>query len=108
MKEMNDKIINTVKNLLFYYYDYICEVSNRYVAYKIGGIKVEITFNYDERLIVHLDKCPMYIIGGIKKLDKAIIDDAIENNVNKFREDRFNKLSDYMDEINACPDDISE
>ena len=50
----------------------------------------------------------MYIIGGIKKLDKAIIDDAIENNVNKFREDRFNKLSDYMDEINACPDDISE
>lgn len=104
----NNKIIKIIKNLLLYYYDYIYEVSNRYIAYKIRDIKVEITFNYDEKVRFHLDKCPIYVIDDIKKLDKAIIEDAIERNVAMFRERQFNRLSDYMDEINVCPDDISE
>lgn len=110
MKEMNkDNVINTIKNLLQYYFDYIYEVSNKYVAYKIRDIKVEITFEYNvERLIFKLNNCNIYIVDDIKKLDKAIIEDAIERNVAMFRERQFNRLSDYMDEINVCPDDISE
>lgn len=109
MKEMNkDNVINTIKNLLQYYFDYIYEVSDKYVAYKIGDIKVEITFSTKERLIFKLNNCSIYYVDDIKKLDKAIIEDAIERNVAMFRERQFNRLSDYMDEINVCPDDISE
>lgn len=110
MKEMNkDNVINTIKNLLHYYFDYIYEISNRYVSYKIRDIKVEITFEPNvERLIFRLNNCNIYIVDDIKKLDKAIIEDAIERNVAMFRERQFNRLSDYMDEINVCPDDISE
>ena len=109
MKEMNnDNVINTIKDLLQYYFDYIYEVSNKYVVYKIGDIKVEITFSTKERLIFKLNNCNIYIVDDIKNLDKAIIEDAIERNVAMFRERQFNRLSDYMDEINVCPDDISE
>ena len=110
MKEMNnDNVINTIKNLLQYYFDYIYEVSDKYVAYKIRDIKVEITFEYNtERLIFKLNNCNIYIVDDIKKLDKAIIEDAIERNVAMFRERQFNRLSNYMDEIKVCPDDISE
>lgn len=104
-----DNVINTIKNLLQYYFDYIYEVSNKYIVYKIRDIKVEITFEYNvERLIFKLNNCNIYIVDDIKKLDKAIIEDAIEKNVAMFRERQFNRLSDYMDEINVCPDDISE
>lgn len=104
-----DNVINTIKNLLQYYFDYIYEVSNKYIVYKIKDIKVEITFEYNvERLIFKLNNCNIYIVDDIKKLDKAIIEDAIERNVAMFRERQFNRLSDYMDEINVCPDDISE
>ena len=40
-----DNVINTIKNLLQYYFDYIYEVSNKYIVYKIRDIKVEITFS---------------------------------------------------------------
>lgn len=106
---MDDKkVIKIIKDILHYYNDYIYEATGRYIIYKIRDIEIKIYLDFDDNVIFYLDKCSVYVITDISKLDKAIIESYIEQNSIMFREKQFNKLNDYMDEINVCPDDISE